>query len=103
MAPRPSTDLHDVLKNLMPGIPIYFQPPESIRMQYPCLIYTIDGTNSVHADNIKYADTRIYQLILVQRQPDTYLLDVVNSLQMCEHTGRLVVGGLYQDQFRLFF
>ena len=44
-------ELHDELKELLGTNRCYFQPPESIKLEYPCIIYKRDPSDILRADN----------------------------------------------------
>lgn len=50
---------------------LYFQPPENQKMKYPCIIYNLTRDETVHADNIPYRITPVYEVILVDADPDS--------------------------------
>ena len=50
---------------------VYFQPPETERIEYPCIIYSLSDISTVHADNRMYQGNNVYQLILVDENPDS--------------------------------
>lgn len=59
---------------------VYFQPPESIRMKYPCIVYELDNINPIYADNSTYKTWRSYQITLIDRDPDSCLVEKVSYL-----------------------
>lgn len=58
----------------------YFQPPENKKLDYPCLIYNLLDADTDHADNIPYRISLKYQLILVDKNPDTKYLNELMQL-----------------------
>lgn len=61
--------LHEVLKNI-PGVKdAYFQPPATIHMEYPCIVYSYDGQNTSHADGLKYLKSDRYSVTLITKDP----------------------------------
>ena len=56
---------HVSIKNL------YFQPPESKKLSYPCIIYSMDQVQLQHADNVPYMSHPRYSLILIDKDPDS--------------------------------
>lgn len=61
----------------------YFQPPANKKMEYPCLIYRLTGAKLGAADNMPYKITPSYQLILVDRDPDSKYLYELMRLPRC--------------------
>lgn len=63
-------EFHNKLKEIYPNISIYFQPPASIKMSYPCIIYNLDNINMTRADNKIYTAQYRYALTYVSNKPD---------------------------------
>jgi hypothetical protein len=70
-------------QTLLEGITenVYFQPPSTFRMEYPCIRYERDGTSKDHADNELYRHANRYQVTVIDRNPDTELKDQVELLK----------------------
>ena len=47
-------DLQTELEELLGSRNVYFQPPESLRMNYPCIRYTRSSGETTFADNKPY-------------------------------------------------
>lgn len=70
MRKRSREEVHEFLVNLSGyGNNVYFNPPETVKMHYPCLVYNISDLGSRHADNRpyfrydRYTVTHIYSKI----------------------------------------
>lgn len=50
---------------------VYFQPPESIRMKYPCIVYKSRGGDDNYADNDRYLTVDEWEAVVVDRDPDS--------------------------------
>ena len=44
-------DLQTFLEEILESRNVYFQPPESVKMKYPAIVYALDDIENVHADN----------------------------------------------------
>lgn len=100
MAPR--LDLHALL--LTCGTPhVYFQPPPSIQMEYPCIIYKRDFAYTSFADNKPYSRYVRYQVIVIDTSPDSPIPDKVAALPMCVFDRHYTAEKLNHDAFKLFF
>ena len=75
--------LQSLLESLLGSRNVYFQPPENIKLLYPCIIYSYDLGKTKFADNIPYSHRRRYQLILVDANPDSEFIDTISELPMC--------------------
>lgn len=82
---------------------VYFQPPTSIEMQYPCIVYQRDNSRSEFASNQLYAHTKRYQVTVIDRDPDSELPDKVEGLPYCSFSQAFVAESLNHHVFTLFF
>jgi hypothetical protein len=101
MAPR--LELQALLVGLLGSSNVYFQPPTSLQMQYPCIIYKRDSINTVFADNQPYKGKKRYQVIAVDRDPDSDIHDKLAALPLCSHDRTYAADDLNHDVFNLFF
>ena len=99
MAPR--LELQTLLESITPHV--YFQPPSNLAMQYPCIVYELDGMRSEFADNRSFRVTRRYQVTVIDRNPDTVLPDKVVELPMSEFSRKFTADNLYHYVVNLFF
>lgn len=65
--------LHDILCNI-PGVSkVYYQPPASISLKYPCLLYDFSNYTTIYADNIRIYNWPEYTLTLVDKDPESII------------------------------
>lgn len=50
---------------------VYFQPPETLKMKYPCIRCVKVRPMVDHADNMKYFHMNHYELTVIDTDPDT--------------------------------
>ena len=70
-------DLQDELEELIGNDHVYFQPPESIKLQFPCIIYNLDSGDTQFAMDLPYTFTRRYELMFITKDPDSELIDKI--------------------------
>lgn len=93
-------DLHEVLLAVTENA--YFQPPETIQMQYPAIVYQRYGSHSEYADNSLYRGTKQYQVTVIDRNPDSELPDQVERLPLCSFERWFAADNLNHWVFTLF-
>lgn len=49
---------------------VYFQPPESVKLVYPCIVYEFDKPETKRADNKVYKFTQCYKITVIYKEPD---------------------------------
>ncbi len=54
---------------------VYFQPPESLKMQYPAIVYELVDIMTDKANNKNYIRNHRYTLTLIHKDPDNELKD----------------------------
>lgn len=99
MAPR--LELQTLLEEVTDHV--YFQPPANVQMQFPCIIYSRDGTSTDHANNGLYRHAKRYQVTVVDRNPDTELADKVEALRHASFERFFAADDLNHYVFSLFF
>lgn len=92
--------LHLILLELSPNV--YFQPPESSMMNYPCILYDRGKIVNSKANNKTYITKTSYELTVVDFSPDSILVEEVSKLPFCEHTGFYISDQLNHDTFTIY-
>lgn len=95
--------LQDKLEELLGSNNVYFQPPQNVLMKYPAIVYQRDTNQTRHANNVPYSLYMRYQVTVVDRDPDSVIVEKVAQLPMCSHDREFVADGLNQDVFTLYF
>lgn len=101
MAPR--LDLQALLESTLGSTNVYFQPPASIQMQYPCIVYQRSGAAVKFSDNALYERTKQYQVTVIDADPDSEIPDKIATLPMCSLTRCFVADNLNHDVFKIYF
>lgn len=97
-------DLHNILLEIMQGNKVYYQPPESLKMQYPAIVYFLDDIDTKNADNSHYNKTNKYKLILIDRNPDSEFIAPISELPFCKlATSPYQSDGLNHFVFSIYF
>jgi len=72
-------------------------------MKYPCIVYELDNTIAIHADNKPYNLTKRYQVTVIDRNPDSGIPDKIAALPLCSHERSFPADNLNHYIFTLFF
>lgn len=96
-------ELQTALEATQEGVNVYFQPPDSIKIVYPAIIYNRDYQHDDHADNIRYAYCRRYQVMVIDRDPDSAIPDKVSELPMSKYVRHFTTEGLNHDIYYVYF
>lgn len=101
MAPR--LQLQSKFVDILGSNNVYFQPPPTVKMQYPCIIYHRDDIHTDHADNNPYKNRTRYLVKVVDSDPDSELPAKVGELPMCVFDRFYTADNLNHDVYTLYF
>jgi hypothetical protein len=77
-------ELHEELCDVLGSRNCYFQPPSTVQLKYPCIIYSIRRIDTTKADNSKYLYNTSYDLIVIDKNPDSNIpIHLIEHFQMC--------------------
>lgn len=82
---------------------VYFQPPPEHQMEYPAIRYQRDDIDNEFAGNKPYRQTKRYQVIVIDPDPDSEIVDAIAKLPMCRFSRHWETEGLNHDAFNLYF
>ena len=94
-------NLHQVLLGKCANV--YFQPPESVKLIYPCIVYKLDDMPSIYADNLPYHWDHCYQLTVIDRDPESAVREAVAGLRYCKFQRFFVADNLNHYVFRIYY
>lgn len=103
MADARRLELHEKLCEILGSRNVYFQPPESIKMKYPCIRYERSGINTEYADNKAYRKLKQYTITVIDRDPDSELIDRVLELPFSSFSRHYVADNLNHDVSVLYY
>ena len=96
-------DFQTKLETILGSTNVYFQPPSSISMKYPCIVYKLDDLDNKFADNVVYLTKRRYQVILIDRNPDSLMIGTLNQLPMSTFDRHYIADNLNHYVFSIYF
>jgi len=96
-------DLQELLEEILGAPSVYFQPPASVQLAYPCFVYQRDALDTKFADNAPYNLKQRYQVTYIDRDPDSQVPLKLAALPMCTFDRFFVADNLNHDVYRLYF
>lgn len=96
-------ELHEILAEVLGSRFVYFQPPDGIVMQYPCIVYNRERANVTFANNRLYLFKQRYSVTLIDPEVDSDKIFKLASLQYSAHERWFAVDNLNHDEFTLYF
>lgn len=68
-------ELHEKLCSLLGSNSVYYQPPESIKLRYPAIVYDMYRINQRFADNLNYRIMPAYSVTIIDQSTDLDWVD----------------------------
>lgn len=94
--------LHELLCEKLGSRNVYFQPPESIKMKYPAIVYSRNRIENTSADNIVYRQSVRYTITVIDRDPDSEIVERISQIPRIMFDRSYISDNLNHDTFTLF-
>lgn len=94
-------ELQNLLESILGSRNVYYQPPESIKIKYPAIIYSRNNVDNNFADDIVYMQNHTYQIIVIDANPDSEIVNKISKLPMCRYNRHYTSDNLNHDVFIL--
>ncbi len=94
-------DLQAMLEELLGSRNVYFQPPASVKMQYPAIVYSRNKIRNDHADDSVYRQLLEYEVTVIDFDPDSEIVMKVSRLPRCSFERHYTADKLNHDVFLL--
>ena len=82
---------------------VYFQPPSSVQMHYPAIVYSRRGIETTFANNKVYQKLPCYEVILIDKNPDSKFIEKILDLPYCSFDRHYESDNLNHDVFTLYY
>jgi len=96
-------DLQDLLVEILDSDHVYFQPPNNVTIQYPCIVYNRELIVPTWAENKPYSLDNRYLVTVIDRDPESEVPDKIAALPKCVHDRFFTADNLNHNVFKLFF
>lgn len=95
--------LRDVFKTKLGITNVYYQPPADVQLYYPCVIFSRTGIPAEHANNKIYKFKTRYQVILIDKSPESEFLIPLLHLPLCSFDRHYTAKNLNHDAFNIYY
>ena len=97
-------ELHEKLCEILGSRNVYFQPPESLAIKYPAIIYKVLDRDDIRADDRRYRGYTAYEGNFVTRDPDSPIPEMMYNYFNYYSSGRpYTSGNLHHNPFTLYY
>lgn len=82
---------------------VYFQPPSSIKMEYPCIVYKRDNRKDFFSNDRLYLGMNRYSVTVIDKNPDSLIPDKILELRYCSFSNSFTADGLNHSIYTLYY
>lgn len=100
---KPRVDLGASLKKVLGLTKTYFQPPETVKLSYPCAIYELSNVDVKYADNASYTKQKRYAITIIDKDPDSDIPFRMYEFPLCSFSRFYVANNLNHWVFDLYY
>lgn len=94
--------LHEILCDILGSRHVYYDPPESIRMKYPAIVYRLGSVDTVKADNTRYLRYALYNVTYIRKDDDDDILDKLLDLPLAAFGTSFTADNLHHDTLSIY-
>lgn len=96
-------DLQSLLEELLDSRNVYYQPPETTKMQYPAVRYSKKNITNTYANNSKYSMRDCYELMVISKLPDNPIIKKLLMLPYCRYDRHYIADNLNHDVLTIYY
>ncbi len=97
-------ELHQKLRNILGSDNVYFQPPATVLMRYPCIVYRRMTGKDDYADNLIYKNKLLYLVTVIDSDPDSETPKTLHqTIPYCRFDRFYTSDNLNHDVFNVYY
>lgn len=97
-------ELQAKLEEMIESKHVYFQPPASVKLSYPCVVYNIGNGDAKRADNLIYSYTNSYTVTFIYKKPNIDIIErVLNEIPMSSVNATYCSDNLNHYVFTIYY
>lgn len=96
-------ELHEKLKSIMTNGNVYHQPPESLKLKFPCIVYERARDRAIYADDVPYMRKMRYTITLIDKKSVSDYLESLLALPYCTFDRHFASDDLNHDVFTIYY
>lgn len=96
-------ELHRILCDILGSSEVYYQPPESVKMKYPAIVYARERIENDFANNNVYRQKIPYIITVMVRDPDSDIPIKLSKLPLCRYDRHFMANNLNHEVFTIYY
>lgn len=96
-------DLQTLLEELLGSRNVYYNPPATVQMNYPAIVYTKTRIESKFANDAAYSFSHCYELTVIDKKSDNPVIYKLLRLPYCSYETHYKADNLNHDKLRIYY
>ena len=96
-----SQELQAEFEELLGSRNVYYNPPESVKMNYDAIVFNRNSIDNKFANDSVYIQSHFYTVTTITYDPDADIIDKISKLPGCSFETSYIAGNLYHNRFKL--
>ena len=98
-----SQELQAIFEEILGRRNVYYNPPASVKMNYPAIVFSRSRIDKRSANNAAYMFNYRYEVTVIDGDPDCKYIKDILSLPMCTFDRHFVSDNLHHNTFTLYY
>lgn len=95
-------DLQTKLEKILGSRNVYYQPPSSVTMNYPAIVYFRKSIDKVYANDSTYRTLTPYEVIYVRKNSESEIVDRLLELPYSSYDRNYTSDNLHHDVLTIY-
>lgn len=95
--------LQTKLEELLGFRHVYYNPPASLMLEYPAIVYNDKDIDQLYANNKTYRLTKVYTITVIAKTASDDIVNALLEWPMCSFDRNYKADNLYHYVFTLYF
>lgn len=96
-------ELQAKLEELLGMNHVYYNPPETLKIEYPAIVYSKSRIETRKANNSTYSKFTRYDITVIDKRPDNPVIDKLMELPYCSYDRPYKADNLNHDVLSLYY
>lgn len=94
---------NSLLKEVLGSDNVYYQPPESVKLKYPAIVYFKNNVHINHADNVPYTKKTRYSVTYIGSDPDSDIPEKISEIPTATFDNSFTADYLHHEVYSIYF
>ena len=96
--------LNQELIDILGSSSVYYNPPETIKLKYPCIVYNLNSLDTIKANNNNYLYNTAYEITHIGRNPDDIIVKkILEHFKYSRFDREFIFENLYHRVFTIYY